>query len=122
MEFSTFGARTVYGLLMIRARGHTFAKAAAKGGGKSENRRILFAGVRANVSQSVDWKCKREELKTKRDPLFKRYLKNPGDDAPGVGELKRSTIRLPSAPSTWSLKRQELGKYLQDVPRQAGDS
>jgi len=31
------------------------------------------------LATSVDWKSKREELKTKRDPLFKRYLKNPGD-------------------------------------------
>ena len=31
------------------------------------------------LATSVDWKSKREELKAKRNPLFKRYLKSPED-------------------------------------------
>ncbi len=31
------------------------------------------------LATSVDWKSKREQLKAKREPLFKRYLKNAGD-------------------------------------------
>lgn len=31
------------------------------------------------LATSVDWKSKREELKAKRNPLFKQYLKNPQD-------------------------------------------
>jgi hypothetical protein len=31
------------------------------------------------LATPVDWKSKREELKAKREPLFKRYLKNAGD-------------------------------------------
>jgi hypothetical protein len=27
----------------------------------------------------VEWKSKRDELKARRDPLFKKYLKNPQD-------------------------------------------
>ncbi len=31
------------------------------------------------IAISADWKSKRKTLKTKRDLLFKRYLKNPQD-------------------------------------------
>jgi len=35
--------------------------------------------VCAMLASAVDWKSKRETLRTKRDLLFKRYLKNPHD-------------------------------------------
>jgi hypothetical protein len=31
------------------------------------------------LATSIDWKSKREELKAKRSPLFKEYLKHPHD-------------------------------------------
>jgi hypothetical protein len=58
---------------------HPFTQVAAKDEGNGESRRILVAGVEPMLATSIDWKSKREELKAKRNPLFKRYLKNPED-------------------------------------------
>lgn len=54
---------------------------------KSQDGRILIEGAYAMLASSVDWKSKRETLRTKRDVLFKRYLKNP-HDSPMALEIK----------------------------------
>ena len=41
----------------------------------------MIARLSAMLASAVDWKSKRETLRTKRDGLFKRYLKNPHDSS-----------------------------------------
>jgi hypothetical protein len=60
------------------------------------------------LATSVDWKSKREELKAKRKPLFKQYLKNPHDTSMAL-EIKNIDDQIAECTEHMELKRRKLG-------------